>query len=130
MSSIVIDEFASTRERFFAVVIDELLIALPSVVFISIAGQPGVAISILFGLLYHWYCWTHFTGQTPGKKIINIRIVKADGREINDADAVVRYLACWVSLATLGFSWLIQRGDLRRQGWHDKIAGTVVIKNY
>jgi uncharacterized RDD family membrane protein YckC len=130
MSSMAVEELASVRERFFAVVIDILLIAPISVIFIRFTGQTGILLSILVGLLYHSYCWTHFTGQTFGKKIINIRVVKADGSEVNNGDAIVRYFACLVSVAMLGFGWLMLRSDVQRQGWHDKIAGTIVIKNY
>src|SRR5262245_27847003 len=125
MSSIAAEEFASVRERFFATVIDALLLTLVSVIFIGLLGQIGVVLSIVWSALYHWYWWTHFTGQTPGKKIINIRIVKTDGSEINDTDALVRYLAGWLSVITLGFGWLIMQHDSHRQALHDKIASTV-----
>jgi uncharacterized RDD family membrane protein YckC len=130
MSSIAVEEFASVRERFCAAVIDVLLLLLVSVIFVGLMGQMGVALSIMFSALYHWYWWTRFTGQTPGKKIINIRIIKADGSEINDTDAIVRYIAGWLSLATLGLGWLMMQNDSHRQTLHDKIAGTVVVKNY
>jgi uncharacterized RDD family membrane protein YckC len=130
MSSIAAEEFASVRERFFATVIDGLLLTLVSVIFIGLLGQIGIVLSIVGSALYHWYWWTHFTGQTPGKKIINIRIIKADGSEITDTDAFVRYLAGWLSVITFGFGWLIMQYDSHHQSLHDKIAATVVIKNY
>jgi uncharacterized RDD family membrane protein YckC len=130
MNSMAIDEFASVRERFCAAVIDALLLALVSVVFISLTGQYGFAMSIIFGAVYHWYWWTRFTGQTPGKKIMNIRIVKANGKEIDDIDAVTRYFAAWLGLVTVGLGWWMMTNDSQRQALHDKIAGTIVIKNY
>jgi uncharacterized RDD family membrane protein YckC len=130
MSSIAVEGFASVRERFFATVIDALLLILVSVIFIGLLGQMGVVLSIVFSALYHWYCWTHFTGQTPGKKIINIRIIKADGSEINDTDAFVRYFAGWLSVITVGVGWLMMQNNSHRQALHDKIAATVVVKNY
>ena len=122
MHSVAYDERASVRERIFAVVIDVLLIAPIAIILINAAGFAGILISILFGLLYHVYCWTHFTGQTPGKKIINIRVVKTDGREINLSEAFVRYFACLVSVVMMAFTW--------RADFQDKVAGTMVIKNY
>jgi uncharacterized RDD family membrane protein YckC len=130
MSSIAVDEFASVRERFFAAVIDALLLILVSVIFIGLTGQYGFAISIIFGAVYHWYWWTRFTGQTPGKKIMNIRIVKANGSEIDDVDAVTRYFAYWLDLATFGLGLWMMTNDNQHQALHDKIAGNVVIKNY
>lgn len=130
MRTIAIDELASPRERFFANIIDGLLFAPIVVVLITFAGQASIVLSIALGLLYHWYWWTHFTGQTPGKKIINIRIVKADGSEMNDTDAIIRYFACCLSLASLGLGWLMLHSNPQRQAWHDKIAATTVIKNY
>jgi uncharacterized RDD family membrane protein YckC len=130
ITSVAPEELASPRERFFSNVIDMLLLAPVAVFFIRFIGLLGIPLFITFGLVYHWYWWMRFTGQTPGKKIMNIRIVKADGREMTDVDTLVRYCASWISFITLGLGWLSLRGDEQLQGWHDKVASTVVVKNY
>ncbi|MFZ8458448.1 RDD family protein, partial [Staphylococcus aureus] len=65
---------------------------------------------------------------TVGGIICGIQVVRLDGRPIDWATAVVRALSCFLSLAAagLGFVWIAIDSD--RQSWHDKIAGTVVVR--
>lgn len=75
------------------------------------------------------FMWMKFLG-TPGKLILGCHIVDAKTRQaMNPGQAVVRYLGYFVSLISLfiGFIWV--GIDKRKQGFHDKIAGTVVIVN-
>jgi uncharacterized RDD family membrane protein YckC len=68
---------------------------------------------------------------TPGKLAMNIRIVDAKTGELPSTGRLVVRLACYfVSAAVLylGFFWIAI--DRRKQGWHDKIAGTVVIEEF
>ena len=70
-------------------------------------------------------------GATPGKLAMNIRIVDARTGELPGTGRLVVRLACYfVSAAVLylGFFWIAI--DRRKQGWHDKIAGTVVIEEF
>ena len=70
-------------------------------------------------------------GATPGKLAMNIRIVDARTGELpSTGRLVVRLLCYFVSAAALylGFFWIAI--DRRKQGWHDKIAGTVVIEEF
>ena len=67
-------------------------------------------------------------GATIGGIVLDLRVVRTDGREIDWGTAIVRALACFLSLAVagLGFFWIAF--DDHRQAWHDKIAGTVVVR--
>lgn len=72
-------------------------------------------------------CW-HKWSSTPGKMLLRLRIVDAESEmPISDRQIVLRILGYFVSTLPLfaGFFWISL--DKRRQGWHDKIAGTVVI---
>jgi uncharacterized RDD family membrane protein YckC len=66
-------------------------------------------------------------GTTIGGVVFGLKVVRRDGRPIDWATAIVRALSCFLSLfvAGLGFIWILF--DDERQGWHDKIAGTVVV---
>lgn len=69
-----------------------------------------------------------YCGATPGKIALGVRIVDAaSGAPPSTARLVVRFLAYFVSALplVLGFLWVAV--DRRKQGWHDKIAGTVVV---
>jgi uncharacterized RDD family membrane protein YckC len=67
-------------------------------------------------------------GSTIGGIVFDLRVVRTDGREIDWGTAIVRALACFLSLAFagLGFFWIAF--DDHKQAWHDKIAGTVVVR--
>ncbi|MEA3180269.1 MAG: hypothetical protein QOI59_3792 [Gammaproteobacteria bacterium] len=67
-------------------------------------------------------------GSTVGGIICGLQVVRIDGRPIDWPTAIVRALGCFLSLAVvgLGFIWIAIDSD--RQSWHDKIAGTVVVR--
>jgi uncharacterized RDD family membrane protein YckC len=85
-----------------------------------------VLLVVTFG--YFPYFWAK-SGQTPGMRPFNLYIVRdSDGGKISGAQAFVRLLGMWISAAVfyLGYVWIFI--DARRRGWHDLIAGTVVIE--
>ena len=67
---------------------------------------------------------------TPGKMALSIRIVDAaTGKPPSTGQCVGRYFAYFVSIFPLGLGLLWVAFDKRKQGWHDKLAGTVVIRS-
>jgi uncharacterized RDD family membrane protein YckC len=73
--------------------------------------------------------WT-YKSATPGKMATNLTIVDAKtGGRPSIRQFVIRYLGYYVAGLPL-FLGIIWVGiDKRKQGWHDKLAGTVVIRN-
>jgi uncharacterized RDD family membrane protein YckC len=67
-------------------------------------------------------------GATIGGIVFDLQVVRQDGRELDWATAIVRALGCFLSMAVagLGFFWIAF--DANKQAWHDKIAGTVVVR--
>ena len=67
-------------------------------------------------------------GSTIGGIVFDLRVVRLDGRPIDWETAIVRALGCFLSLtvAGLGFFWIAF--DHGKQAWHDKIAGTAVVR--
>jgi uncharacterized RDD family membrane protein YckC len=67
-------------------------------------------------------------GTTIGGVVCSLKVARLDGRPIDWATAIVRALGCFLSLAVvgLGFLWIVF--DDGKQAWHDKIAGTVVVR--
>jgi uncharacterized RDD family membrane protein YckC len=87
----------------------------------DIRVQIGFAVTIIL----FW----RFRGATPGKMAIGAKIVTADGlAQPSTGRLIGRFLAYFVSIFSgfLGFLWIAF--DRRKQGWHDKIAGTVVVR--
>ena len=66
---------------------------------------------------------------TPGKSAVSARVVDArTGGPIGLRQACQRYLGYFVSMIPLGLGLLWIAFDARKQGWHDKLAGTVVVR--
>jgi uncharacterized RDD family membrane protein YckC len=80
----------------------------------------------ILSLIYYVGAWAK-SGQTLGKTLVGLKIVNADGTPMSGGKAFLRYVGYIISgiVFSLGFLWLAF--DSKRQGWHDKIAGTLVI---
>ena len=73
-----------------------------------------------------WF-WVKFLG-TPGKMLLKLQVVDAKtGQALSTPQAIGRYLGYYVSIIPfmLGIFWVAF--DAKKQGFHDKLAGTVVI---
>ena len=80
-------------------------------------------------LLLTTVLWVRYSG-TPGKLLLGCQVVDANtGEPITFKQALIRYLGYYVSLLTLGLGFLWVMWDKRKQGFHDKIANTVVVYN-
>ncbi|CAM3858671.1 RDD family protein [Vreelandella rituensis] len=66
---------------------------------------------------------------TPGKMAVAAKIVDAkSGNPASTGQLVGRYFAYYLSMLPLGLGFLWVVFDDRKQGWHDKLAGTVVVR--
>jgi len=88
----------------------------------------GVLVQLLLPavLIVGFWIWK---SATPGKMVISAKIVDAKTLgEPSTGQLIVRYIGYFISAFVffLGFLWVAI--DKRKQGWHDKIAGTLVIK--
>jgi uncharacterized RDD family membrane protein YckC len=84
-----------------------------------------IAFSVVFPVAYPVGFWA-LSGQTPGKALLGLRVMRTDGRRMTLSTALLRYLGYWLSALPLflGFAWILV--DDQRRGWHDWIAGTYV----
>ena len=70
-----------------------------------------------------------YGSATPGKIVFGVKIVDArTGGRLSVGQCVGRYFAYLVSMLPLGLGFLWIAFDKRKQAWHDKLAGTVVIR--
>ena len=90
-------------------------------------GELAQVLSLLLDAGYCVYFWTN-DGATPGKSIMGIRVIAADGSTVSMGAAILRYLGYFLSAIPLGlgYLWVIFDGD--NQAWHDKLAGTYVVR--
>jgi uncharacterized RDD family membrane protein YckC len=108
--------------RMAALFIDIVLVS----IIVSVLNTPNsIWIVALAG--YGALMWK-IKGTTIGGIVCGLKVVRRDGGELNWDTAIVRALGCLLSMVVcgLGFLWIVFDED--RQGWHDKIAGTLVVR--
>lgn len=108
--------------RVGAQVIDAIILSIPQ--FIGLTGILGTVIGIAYFVCF----WVLMNGQTPGKMVLGLRIVPVDGKPLDWSKAAIRYVGMVVSGIILGIGFIMVAFDSKKQGLHDKIAGTVVVK--
>jgi uncharacterized RDD family membrane protein YckC len=94
-----------------------------------IAGPADLLISWIIPMVATIWLWMTYRA-TPGKMFFSLKVVKADtGAALTQKEGIVRYLGYVVATIPLclGFIWVAF--DSKKQGWHDKIAGTVVVRS-
>jgi uncharacterized RDD family membrane protein YckC len=121
---------ADFRDRAAAAVLDLIVVILAVNLLAPILPplRDDSMRTFLFALLvYHLWFWTA-KATTVGGIIFQLRVVRADGAPLRFADSLVRGLSGLFSFAVigLGFFWMLK--DPEKQTWHDKIAGTYVVK--
>ncbi len=61
-------------------------------------------------------------------KALNIKVVKTDGSQLDLVGALLRYVGLVISIVPLFIGVIWAAFDAQKQGWHDKIAGTYVVR--
>lgn len=127
--------------RFLAAMIDSIWASLALFVVLAVIYQAEFSTSgflqlssdtpleqfILYAVLIIAF-WM-VIASTPGKLVFNAYIVDADTlRPASNMQLVIRYFCYYISLIPLFLGFLWVAFDARKQGWHDKLARTVVIK--
>jgi uncharacterized RDD family membrane protein YckC len=87
----------------------------------------GPPVFFIVALTYFAGLWA-WKGTTIGGVVLKLQLVRHDGGPLTFLVALVRGLAAAFSAVVffLGFFWI--GWDREKQGWHDKIAGTVVVR--
>jgi uncharacterized RDD family membrane protein YckC len=85
--------------------------------------------SITFFGLYAAICWT-LIDRTIGQAFIGLRVLRPNGESLSFWRAIKRAIGYLLAIIPLflGFFWILV--DDRRQGWHDKLADTVVVYDW
>jgi uncharacterized RDD family membrane protein YckC len=136
---------ASLFVRFFAFLIDILLLSLSTMlILLAIASGSRIsqgpsslldvslnalifvsATSFLF--LFYFTYLTEGGGETLGKSVFHIKVVRSDGGDVSCSRALARTITCLLS-APLWFVSIILAIFLRGRMLHDLIAGTQVVE--
>ena len=95
-----------------------------SMVMVCLAWLLGSAV----GAVYYVY-FTAFGGQTPGKMALRIKVVRTDSTSLTLGRAFYReVIGKFVSGIILGIGYLMIAFDTKKQGLHDRMADTYVVR--
>ncbi|MCY3977133.1 MAG: RDD family protein [Chloroflexi bacterium] len=144
---------ASISRRWLAIVIDGFIVALATVLMMLAGGamapleaamvsadEAAIAdafsqfqsttlmVNLLVSGVYNVVLMVSFNGQTLGKMMLRLRVVKKRGGRITILDALLRNVFGYTvsQIFLLGYLWALF--DREKQAWHDKMAGTVVVE--
>lgn len=143
---------ASIGMRWLAILIDGIIVAIPTLMLVFASGMFAdlaaamesnnegliattfsdfqnnlLLLNLLVSAVYNVGFMVYFNGQTPGKFMLGLRVVKKNGKRVSWLDALLRNVFGYTisGLFLLGYLWAAF--DRERQTWHDKMAGTVVV---
>ncbi|HKI63538.1 MAG TPA: RDD family protein [Burkholderiales bacterium] len=98
-----------------------------SVSALGFSGPLDVLIQIVLPIAALFLFWK-FRSATPGKMAVGAKIVDAkSGKEPTNWQLFIRFIGYFISIVPLGLGFLWIAFDRKKRGWHDLIAGTVVV---
>jgi len=87
---------------------------------------------MLFGYVLsfaYYICFTGYCGQTPGKMAVRVKVIRCNGNDLGYGRAAYREVVCkFISGIILCIGYLMVAFDEQKQGLHDRMADTYVIK--
>jgi uncharacterized RDD family membrane protein YckC len=115
--------------RVLAYILDGILLLIVQLILMALITNQGALTlaNLVIGWLYFAGLESNM-GATPGKLVMGMRITTVDGQNISFLRATGRYFAKILSALILMIGYLMVAWDGHKQGLHDKIAGTYVIK--
>lgn len=119
-------QYGGFWRRFAAIFIDSIIYFV--VAYSLPQDNPNVQI-MLFVVFTAYFVWMNgMYGATVGKMVMKLKITKENGAKISYSDALVREITSYLSFVVLFLGYLNVIWDKKKQGWHDKIAKTLVVK--
>lgn len=97
--------------------------------FDSNGSNTSIELSIqLLTAVFFVFCWVKYAG-TPAKRLFGLKILDADtGKHLSTGRAILRYIGYIPATLCLCLGLIWVAFDKRKQGWHDKLANSVVVK--
>jgi len=91
-------------------------------------GDKLDAVFAVLGGAYFVGCTAKW-GQTAGKRLLGLRVARGGGDSVGFGRALLREtVGRWVAGVVLGLGYVWAAWDKDGRGWHDKLAGTVVVR--
>ena len=108
--------------------VNAVLLAITSLTGTAYLGfSDWMLCTIIFWTYMIWF--KGYKGATPGYNVFGIRIISINGTRVSIKQIIVRVISSFFSAIPFGLGYIWIAVDANRQAWHDKIAGTYVIKS-
>ena len=132
-------QYGGFWRRTAALLIDGLIITAIYIPLIMLTGHPltsatlgwalglNYIISIVINASYQGYFLSQ-KGATPGKMVMGLKVVTADGQRLSVGRAIARYFSYIIDSATLGIGFIMVAFDSQKRALHDYICSTRVIR--
>jgi uncharacterized RDD family membrane protein YckC len=119
------------------ILVVELIIGVSGVVIITVLHLPkevNAILAVLGGVIYIVWSISYFvgfwcaTGQTPGARVMQFRVLTADGKVLRPRRALIRCIGLLLAAIPLFAGYVLILFDHQRRGFQDRLAGTVVVR--
>ena len=123
-------EYGGFWIRFAAYLIDGFIVSTFTSLFLFQVENPEALLwlPVVVGVAYH-AGFIAVSGGTPGKLMLGLRVLQADGEPATLGTGVLRYFGYWVNGLTFGIGFLMVAFSSEKRGLHDNIANTLVVKH-
>ncbi len=118
---------ATFGQRALAWVVDIVLLAAIGEVLVHINPKEANGVSALIDLGYMVLLLGGPFGQTVGAKVARVRVVNMNGKPLGYLRATARYFVSGISALVFGLGYLWALKDPKKQTFHDKVCGSLVI---
>ena len=123
------NDYGGFWRRFFADSIDGIILGmLFSVVSVSAIPEDISDLLVLLTFLAYMIGFKVYTGGTPGYQILQMKIIAINGAEVTVKQLSIRLFSSLFSSMAFGLGFIWIAFDKNRQAWHDKIAGTYIVR--
>ena len=119
--------YAGFWRRFAAVFIDGCILAIVYMLLMIFPFFPMLFWVLISGY-YHVVFETSPLRATPGKALMKIAVIRANGTSLTVKDSIVRFAISFVSSMLLGMGYIISLFTEKKQTFHDIVADTVVVE--
>ncbi len=92
-------------------------------------STTATSLLVVLTALCYFTLFVGLRGQTPGKMLLELKIIRTTGEEVGYGRALVRWIGQCLSLLPLGLGFLMIAFSRRKQALHDKLAGTYVVRH-
>ena len=131
-------EYAGFWIRVGAAIIDSIIVAVALIPIMMIIA-PNVSnnfsgwawadwLGQILSAIFYIFCWIKFAG-TPGKRLLRLKVLdEQTGNNVTVGQGIIRYIGYIPATLVLFIGLIWVAFDPKKQGWHDKMAKTVVVK--